>query len=89
MIPLQPGPYEIAARQTVGGLALPMVDLATMDEDQANLIERALDETDARLVARLTQVLNTPGISDKDRKLLERNLKRLKERSPVQVDAGS
>ncbi|MGB6946880.1 MAG: hypothetical protein WBE37_31075 [Bryobacteraceae bacterium] len=69
------------ARQTVGDLALPMVDLATVDQDQANLIEQAMDETDARLVARLTQVLNTPGISDKDRKLLERNLKRLRERS--------
>lgn len=65
-----------------------MVDLATMDEDQANLIEQALDETDARLVARLTQVLNTPGISDKDRKLLERNLKRLRERPKVQAEAG-
>jgi hypothetical protein len=59
-----------------------------MDEDQANLIEQALDETDARLVARLTQVLNTPGISDKDRKLLERNLKRLRERPKVQAEAG-
>jgi tRNA C32,U32 (ribose-2'-O)-methylase TrmJ len=63
-----------------------MVNLATMDEDQASLIEQAIDETDARLVARLTQVLNTPGISDKDRKLLERNLKRIRERSPVQAN---
>ncbi len=65
-----------------------MVNLATMDEDQASLIdEQAMDETDARLAARLTQVLNTPGISDKDRKLLERNLKRLRERPQVQADA--
>ncbi len=67
---------------------MPMVDLATVDEDQANLIEQGMDETDARLVARLTQVLNTPGISDKDRKLLERNLKRLRERSQVQMNAA-
>jgi hypothetical protein len=34
-------------------------------------------DTDARLAARLQQLLNTPGISDKDRKLVERNLERL------------
>jgi hypothetical protein len=45
-----------------------------MEEDQE---EQKLDETDARLVARLRQILETPGISDKDRKLVERNLQRL------------
>jgi hypothetical protein len=34
-------------------------------------------DTNARLAARLQQLLNTPGISDKDRKLVEQNLKRL------------
>jgi hypothetical protein len=34
-------------------------------------------ESDARLAARLKQVLETPGISDKDRKLVQRNLERL------------
>ena len=33
--------------------------------------------SDALLAARLKQILETPGISDKDRKLVERNLKRL------------
>jgi len=34
-------------------------------------------DSDARLAARLKQLLETPGISDKDRKLLQRNLQRL------------
>ena len=37
----------------------------------------AIRDTDARLAARLQQLLHTPGISDKDRKLVEQNLKRL------------
>jgi len=37
----------------------------------------AIRDTDSRLAARLQQFLNTPGISDKDRKLVERNLERL------------
>jgi hypothetical protein len=45
-----------------------------VEKDQA---EQKLSETDARLVARLRQILETPGISDKDRKLVERNLERL------------
>jgi hypothetical protein len=56
-----------------------------VDEDQGKLAaqegitrQQAIDDTDARLIARLTQVLNTPGISDKDRKLVERNLQRLR-----------
>jgi hypothetical protein len=48
-----------------------------VDEEQTSLTERAVDDTDARLAARLKQLLNTPGISDKDRKLVERNLNRL------------
>ena len=55
-----------------------------MDEDQANLPATAgvtttptMSDADARLAARLKQFLNTPGISDKDRKLVEGNLQRL------------
>ncbi len=36
-----------------------------------------MNDTDARLAARLKHILETPGISDKDRKLVDRNLKRL------------
>jgi hypothetical protein len=39
--------------------------------------ERAMSDSDSRLAARLKQLLQKPGISDKDRKLLERNLQRL------------
>ena len=56
-----------------------------MDENQQNLptkegiaVQLAMNETDARLAARLSQLLHTPGISDKDRKLVERNLQRLR-----------
>jgi hypothetical protein len=55
-----------------------------MDEDQANLPAKGASTTpptmtdaDARLAARLKQILNTPGISVKDRKLIEGNLQRL------------
>jgi hypothetical protein len=54
-----------------------------VEQDQKNLPasevfeRREISDTNARLAARLTQVLNTPGISDKDRKLVERNLQRL------------
>jgi hypothetical protein len=54
-----------------------------VEQDQKNLpaseviAQREISDTNARLAARLTQVLNTPGISDKDRKLVERNLQRL------------
>lgn len=55
-----------------------------MDQHQANIPTKnntlpgqPMNDTDARLVARLKQILDTPGISDKDRKLLERNLQRL------------
>jgi hypothetical protein len=58
-------------------LLFPMVDWAAVEEDQD---EQTLDETDARLAARLRQILETPGISDKDRKLVERNLQRLLKR---------
>ena len=58
--------------------------IEAVDEDQANLptkerimTEQAISDVDARLAARLRQFLNTPGISDKDRKLVERNLQRL------------
>jgi hypothetical protein len=36
-----------------------------------------MSEADSRLAARLKQLLAIPGISDKDRKLVERNLQRL------------
>ncbi|HTC34454.1 MAG TPA: hypothetical protein VK724_13825 [Bryobacteraceae bacterium] len=56
-----------------------------MDQNQQNpsakegvTTQPAVDDTDARLAARLTQLLHTPGISDKDRKLVERNLQRLR-----------
>jgi hypothetical protein len=62
-----------------------VIDWAGVDEDQANLPAKAgiaarpaINDTDARLAARLTQLINTPGISDKDRKLVERNLQRLR-----------
>jgi len=42
-------------------------------------MDRGMDDADARLAARLKHIINTPGISDKDRKLVERNLKRLLE----------
>jgi hypothetical protein len=54
-----------------------------VEQDQKNLpaneviARREISDTNARLAARLTQLLNTPGISDKDRKLVERNLHRL------------
>jgi hypothetical protein len=47
---------------------------------EENQEEQKLDETDARLAARLKQILEIPGISDKDRKLVERNLQRLLKR---------
>jgi hypothetical protein len=55
-----------------------------VDEDQANPpakealgTDQTADDADARLAARLKQILSTPGISVKDRKLVERNLQRL------------
>jgi hypothetical protein len=36
-------------------------------------------DSNALLASRLKQILETPGISDKDRKLVEHNLKRLLE----------
>ena len=54
-----------------------------MDDRQADpakedsSAEREVRDSDARLAARLKQILETPGISDKDRKLVEHNLKRL------------
>jgi hypothetical protein len=47
-----------------------------VEEDQTKLPAKDGD-ADMRLAARLKQILNTPGISDKDRKLVEQNLKRL------------
>jgi hypothetical protein len=40
-------------------------------------------EADDRLVARLKRLLDTPGISDKDRKQVERNLRRLTEAQEI------
>ncbi len=56
------------------------VKLIAVDEDQASMTaaQGTLD-ADGRLAARLRQLLHTPGISDKDRKLVERNLNRLLE----------
>ena len=49
-----------------------------MDEVQTSVATaRENQDTDARLAARLKQLLHTPGISDKDRKLIDRNLQRL------------
>ncbi len=42
-----------------------------------DLTENWMNEADARLAGRLRRILETPGISDKDRKLMEENLKRL------------
>jgi hypothetical protein len=38
---------------------------------------REINDTNTRLAARLTQLRDMPGISDKDRKLVQRNLNRL------------
>ena len=55
-----------------------------MEQDQKNLpaseviaTRREISAANARLAARLTQLVNLPGISDKDRKLVEQNLHRL------------
>jgi hypothetical protein len=40
-------------------------------------IEPGASDSNDYLAARLKQILATPGISDKDRKLVERNLRRL------------
>lgn len=49
-------------------------------EDQAPVEttrQQWASDSDARLASRLKQLLDTPGISDKDRKLLRGNLQRL------------
>jgi hypothetical protein len=46
-------------------------------------IEPDTSDANNHLAARLKQILATPGISDKDRKLVERNLKRLIEAAQV------
>ena len=43
------------------------------------ITQHMFNPDDAILVERLKQILATPGISDKDRKQIERNLKRLGE----------
>jgi hypothetical protein len=54
-----------------------------VEQDQKNLAanevieRREINDTNTRLAARLTQILKMPGISDKDRKLVQRNLQRL------------
>jgi hypothetical protein len=52
-----------------------------VSEDQApaetKRQQRWASDSDARLASRLKQLLETPGISDKDRRLLQRNLERL------------
>ena len=51
-----------------------------VDEDQASIATaQEIQDADTRLAARLKQILHTPGISHKDRKLVEGNLKRLVE----------
>jgi hypothetical protein len=57
--------------------------LYAVGEDHATKQEVAIpqrdSEADDRLAARLKRLLDIPGISDKDRKLVERNLRRLTE----------
>jgi tRNA C32,U32 (ribose-2'-O)-methylase TrmJ len=59
--------------------------LDAVDEEQAptkNEPDRTTphhSDADDRIVARLKQLLKTPGISDKERKQVERNLRRLLE----------
>jgi hypothetical protein len=53
-------------------------DPANPGSTEGTMTAHAIDETNARLAARLNQLLITPGISDKDRKLVEQNLKRLR-----------
>jgi hypothetical protein len=57
-----------------------------VSEDQAKAntefhvtMAESAGDADDRIAARLKQLLGTPGISDKDRKQVERNLKRLLE----------
>ena len=51
-----------------------------MDEDRPSMTTvQQIQDADARLAARLKQILHTPGISDKDRKLIDGNLRRLAE----------
>jgi hypothetical protein len=51
-----------------------------VDEDQANNgAKQGIMDADARMAARLKKLIETPGISDKDRKQVERNLRRLLE----------
>ncbi len=52
-------------------------DKAEVAREQDVAALQAMLEADARVAARLKQILDTPGISDKDRKLVERNLARL------------
>jgi tRNA C32,U32 (ribose-2'-O)-methylase TrmJ len=47
-----------------------------VDEDHITYLQETVD-ADSRLAARLKQILETPGISDKQRKQVERNLRRL------------
>lgn len=51
-----------------------------MEENPASITTaQDIPDTDARLIARLKQLLHTPGISDKDRRLIDRNIQRLVE----------
>jgi hypothetical protein len=52
-------------------------DPANLSAKPATTAAQTMSDADARLAARLKQFLNTPGISDKDRKLVEGNLQRL------------
>jgi len=56
-----------------------MEDNAKSDPGQTSGVDRGTDRSDSVLMARLKHILETPGISDKDRKLVESNLKRLLE----------
>jgi hypothetical protein len=60
--------------------------LDAVDEEQAptqrepeRTTPRGTSDADDRIVARLKQLLKTPGISDKERKQVERNVRRLRE----------
>jgi hypothetical protein len=88
---------DIPARGIVATLCTASdVRLQAVDEDQNNTqvkegvtTQQPAEDANARLAARLTQLLHTPGISDKDRKLVERNLRRLRAAIGGKVDHQS
>ena len=55
-----------------------MDEIHAQTEAEPGTSQRGMDADD-RIAARLKQLLKTPGISDKERKQVERNLRRLLE----------